>query len=197
MSGAAPLRWRRDPAAGRRIVKVAPGEHHVTDDPEAAIATVLGSCVSACIRDPVAGVGGLNHFMLPESADGVWGKAAASLRYGNFAMERLVNDILRRGGRRELLEIKLFGGARLGGDRIGIGERNADFVEAYLRAEGMVPVARDLRGRHARRLVYLPVCGRAFLLELVEQPAESAEAEARFGRRLGAGPPSGTVELFR
>ena len=181
---------------GMRIVKVGPGEHHVTHDADVAIATVLGSCVAACMRDPVAGVGGLNHFMLPESADGVWSKVMASLRYGNFAMERLVNDILARGGDRTRLEIKLFGGGHLMQDSGRIGERNADYVESYLRAEGMVPLVRQLRGKRARRLVYHAVEGRAFMQELPELDMAVAADERRFRAAMPPRLVAGAIELF-
>ena len=130
------------------------------------IVTVLGSCIAACIRDPIAQVGGMNHFMLPESDDGAWGAASASLRYGNFAMERLINDILCRGGHRSRLEIKVFGGARMIGNTALIGPQNADFVEAYLKDEGLPIAAAHLRGAHARRVHYFPLTGRVRMLEM-------------------------------
>lgn len=186
----------RSPAQGRPLVKVGPGEHHVTGDPEAAIVTVLGSCVAACIRDPAIGVGGLNHFMLPESKDGVWGKASASLRYGNFAMERLINDILSRGGKRARLEVKLFGGGRLAQQSGGVGERNAAYVEAYLRTEGIVPLVSEMGRNWAVRLIYLPVSGRAFLQDLPEGTSRVSDVEARFERALPRRMPVGTIDLF-
>nr|WP_246603248.1 chemotaxis protein CheD [Falsiroseomonas tokyonensis] len=175
-----------DPSAGRRIVRVSPGEHYVTAAPEEAIATVLGSCVAACIRDPVAGIGGLNHFMLPESREGHWGGGTASLRYGNFAMERLIDDILRRGGQRPRLEVKLFGGAQLAQDRGLIGGRNVSFVDAYLRRARLSPLVRQLGGHHARRILYMPVSGQAFMMLLPAATAAAAgdalEAELVAGR---------------
>ncbi|WP_439598653.1 chemotaxis protein CheD [Falsiroseomonas sp.] len=175
-----------NPAAGRRIIKVSPGEHYVTAAAEEAIATVLGSCVAACIRDPVAGIGGLNHFMLPESREGVWGTGEASLRYGNFAMDRLIDDILRRGGQRPRLEVKLFGGAQLAQDRGQIGGRNVSFVDAYLKQAHISPVVRQLGGRQARRILYMPVSGQAFMMLLPDAPARQAWAPR--GAALDAGP---------
>jgi chemotaxis protein CheD len=134
--------------------------------------------------------------MLPHSDDGAWGMAMASLRYGNFAMERLINDILTRGGQRSRLEVKLFGGARLTLDQSGIGERNAAYVEAYLAAEGMVAQVAELRGGVARRLLYLPVEGRAFLQDLPAATARVAAAEVRFGQALPHRLPVGEAELF-
>jgi chemotaxis protein CheD len=186
----------RLPGHGMRSIKVGPGEYHVTDNTEVAIATLLGSCVAACMRDPVAGVGGLNHFMLPESSKGIWGRASASLRYGNFAMERLINDILARGGHRDRIEIKLFGGGCMAQDSGRIGERNADYVESYLRAEGLVPVVRELRGNRARRLVYHAVEGRAFIQELPTQHPGLADAEQRFRGVIPQHLTAGTVDIF-
>ena len=184
------------PAAGRSMTKLIAGEHCVSDDPGAAISTLLGSCVAACIRDPLAGVGGMNHFMLPTSATGSWGIASSSLRYGNFAMERLINDILTRGGQRSRLEAKVFGGARLLADRSGIGERNAAFVRSYLAAEGVRIVAEDLLGTQGRKLVYLPVSGEAFVCQLAQATAQIAEAERHYSRALPGLLPNGSIELF-
>lgn len=194
--GAAPSVRLRHPAAGHVLVKVGPGEHHVSADRRAAISTVLGSCVAACICDPEAGVGGLNHFMLPASHDGVWGQASASLRYGNFAMEQLINDLLLHGAQRARLQVKLFGGARMAHDSGGIGERNARFAEAYLAAEGLVPLVRELGGTQARRVIYIPVGGRAFSSVLPHALQAVALQEVRFGRTLRRQHFSGTVELF-
>ena len=120
------------------------------------LVTVLGSCVSACIRDPVAAVGGMNHFMLPESGGSDWGAASSGMRYGNVAMERLINDILVRGGLRQRLEIKVFGGGNVMKGTSDIGHRNASFVETYLAAESLPIAAADLRGSHGASRSLLP-----------------------------------------
>jgi chemotaxis protein CheD len=166
-----------DPCGAPTAVKINPGEHYVTRNAAEMIVTVLGSCVAACIRDPVAGVGGMNHFMLPESPSGTWGGRSASLRYGNFAMERLVNDILALGGRRDRLEVKVFGGAGMI-DGANIGPRNADFVEAYLREQGLPIAAAHLRGDHARRIHYFPLTGRVLMQEMPREEAGTAETDA-------------------
>ena len=161
------------------------------------LVTVLGSCVSACIRDPVAVVGGMNHFMLPDSTDGGWDVAASGMRYGNVAMERLINDILARGGMRQRLEIKVFGGGNVMKGSSDIGHRNAAFVEAYLAAESIRIAASDLRGSLARRIHYFPATGRVMLLEL--RPMEDhavADDEARYRSKLRFDPVAGSVELF-
>jgi chemotaxis protein CheD len=176
-------------------IRINPGGHYVSRGGNELLVTVLGSCVAACIRDPVARVGGMNHFMLPESDSGAWGTASASLRFGNFAMERLINDILCRGGRRQNLEIKVFGGASMGsGAQVGM--HNAEFVETYLREERLRIVAADLRGDHARRIHYHPMTGRVRMLELARDEAGIATAEQGYVARLRNEPADGSIELF-
>jgi chemotaxis protein CheD len=177
-------------------IKIGPGEHYVTRQKNEAIVTVLGSCVAACIRDPIAGVGGMNHFMLPESTTGRWGGASANMRYGNFAMEVLINDILRHGGQRHRMEIKLFGGATMIASGSTIGPQNADFVEAYLKAEQMSVAAHHLRGHHARRVEYEPFDGRVRLLEMSLDRGDISQSEQRFFVSMRDKAASGSMELF-
>ncbi len=144
--------------------KILPGEYYVTCDNE-VIGTVLGSCISACIRDSIFGVRGMNHFMLPidqrtESTRSVARQISDATRYGNYAMEHLINDILKQGGKRKNLEVKLFGGARVIDGLSDIGEKNANFVLEYLQIENMPVVAEDLRGEHPRKIIYYPKTGR-------------------------------------
>lgn len=179
-----------------RKIKIGPGEHYVTREKNEAIVTVLGSCVAACIRDPVAGVGGMNHFMLPESATGRWGGASANMRYGNFAMEVLINDILRHGGRRSRMEIKLFGGATMIAAGSMIGPQNANFVEAYLKAEKMPVAAHHLRGCHARRVEYEPLDGRVRLLEMSLDRGDLSRNERQFYESMRVSSSGGSMELF-
>lgn len=189
-----------DPRFVEVAVKVFPGEHHVTHLDDEMLVTVLGSCVSACIRDPYAGVGGMNHFMLPEagnSANSGWDTVSSSMRYGNVAMERLINDILVRGGRRERLEIKVFGGGNVMAASSNIGHRNADFVEGYLAAEGLPIAAAHLRGILARRIHYFPATGKVMLMEL--RPNEELgdlQVEALYKTKLESEPVTGSAELF-
>ncbi len=177
-------------------IRINPGGHYVTSDSREMLVTVLGSCVAACIRDPVAKVGGMNHFMLPESDSGIWGIASASMRFGNFAMEQLINDILFRGGRRQNLEIKVFGGASITAGGAQIGMRNADFVETYLREEGLRIIAADLRGMHARRIHYYPLNGLVRMLEMPRVKPELAHSKRNYVVYLRDKPVAGTVELF-
>jgi chemotaxis protein CheD len=149
----------RPRADGLRPVHIVQGEHYVTDDPEVVLTTILGSCVAACLRDPVAGLGGMNHFLLP---GGERGKGDPdSVRYGVHAMELLVNALLSRGARRDRLEGKLFGGARLITGLTDVGEMNATFAEEFLRREGLTHAGGSLRGDAGRRIQYWPVSGRA------------------------------------
>ena len=125
-----------DPRFGKTAVRVLPGEYYVTEDESEMIVTVLGSCISACIRDPLLKIGGMNHFMLPSSDTGQWGQVSAEMRYGNYAMEMLINDLMRRGARRDRLEFKLFGGAHIGTSSSDVGDKNIRFVRTYMRDEG-------------------------------------------------------------
>lgn len=141
-----------------RRIHVGQGEHYVTSEPNVVLSTVLGSCVAMCLRDPVAGVGGMNHFLLPDGA----GKGTdAGRRYGAYLMEVLINDVLKAGGRRERLEAKLFGGGRMFDSLTDVGMANADFAERFLADEGIPIVGSSLRGMGGRRLHYWPISGRA------------------------------------
>lgn len=147
-----------DTSATEKRVHVGQGDHHVTADPNVVLTTVLGSCVALCLTDPVARVGGMNHFLLPEgSMDGM----TASRRYGAYAMEVLINDVLKAGGRRERLEAKLFGGGRMFDSLSDVGAANAAFAERFMRDEGIPIVGGSLGGFGGRRLHYWPTTGRA------------------------------------
>lgn len=155
---------------GERLRHVAQGEYAVTGDRGLVLTTILGSCVSACIRDPVAMVGGMNHFLLPGDAR----TPGDSLRYGVNAMELLINALLDRGAIRSRLEAKLFGGACvIEGISTDVGARNARFAARFLQAEGIAVVGQSLGGAHGRRIRYWPLTGRAAL-----QLVASAEAPA-------------------
>ena len=124
-------------------VHVGQGEHFITSDPSVVLSTILGSCVAMCVRDPLAGVGGMNHFLLPE---GSGAGTDAGRRYGAYAMELLINDMLKAGARRDRLEAKLFGGGRMFDSLRDVGRSNADFAEKFLRDEGIPVVGGSLRG---------------------------------------------------
>lgn len=195
-NAAEPRRYR-DPRFAEMAVKVFPGEHYVTGDSDEMLVTILGSCISACIRDPMTGIGGMNHFMLPNYTAGCWDSTSESMRYGNVAMERLINDILAKGAVRSKLEIKVFGGGNVMGGSANIGHRNADFVEEYLAAESLPIVARHLRGSLPRRLHYFPATGRAMLQELMRTDTDAViRNENNYKSRIQSEPVSGAAELF-
>jgi len=149
-----------DPKSNHQVVRVLPGDHYVSETKNEMIVTILGSCVAACIRDPKTGIGGMNHFMLPESETGNWGAVSATMRYGNFAMETLINEILRTGCTRERLEVKLFGGGNVTPGRVKVGDMNGQFALNYLKYEGLQPAAYDLGGTSPRRIHFYPETGK-------------------------------------
>lgn len=156
---------------GLAAVKLLPGEYYVTTG-NMVLTTVLGSCVSACLRDSVSGIGGMNHFLLPDAAaDPLVFDAAAAMRYGAHAMQVLLSEVIRAGARRERLEAKVFGGGAVLASMtlLNIGERNADFVLRYLLAERIRIAAQDLRGKLARRINFFPVSGRVTVRKLHRQ----------------------------
>ncbi|MFZ1110696.1 MAG: chemoreceptor glutamine deamidase CheD [Rhodomicrobium sp.] len=183
---------------GAHVVRLLPGETYTTSKSDEAIVTVLGSCVSACIRDPKSGFGGMNHFMLPESSTGRWGEElSAAMRYGNFAMEDLINSVLKSGCARKDLEIKLFGGANFTQGVTMIGQKNGDFALSYLKNEGLRPVAMDLGGALGRRIEYHPATGKVARLFLRGTGKDQVvEEERRYGAVLRSKPVEGDVQLF-
>ena len=189
-----------DPKFNAQALKVLPGEYLVTSN-DVMLVTVLGSCVSACMRDPLAGVGGMNHFMLPDAdADAKsssW--ANESARYGGFAMEMLVNDLLKRGASRSRLETKVFGGgAVLPGFTVNnVGERNGRFVLDYLRNEGLTVNGQDLFDVYPRRVHYFPRTGKVMVKRLPSaNDTEVLASERLYRSRLQESPTTGSVELF-
>ena len=144
-------------------INIVQGEQHVENDPNAMLTTILGSCIAACLWDPVRGIGGMNHFLLPgeDNQNQDAGVPGPSARYGVHAMELLVNALLRRGARRESLQAKLFGGARMIRGLTDIGEMNATFAERFLKAERIPISGGSLRGTQGRRIQFWPVSGRA------------------------------------
>lgn len=177
-------------------VKVLPGEYYVTTS-DMLLVTVLGSCVSACIRDREKGLGGMNHFMLAESADP--GGLSASARYGTYAMEILINHLLKLGARRGNLEAKVFGGGRVMASLSSshVGDRNARFVLDYLDTEGIPVKARDLLDVHPRKVYFFPQTGRVLVKKLVRMHNDTlVRRESEYAARLTEAPVVGDIELF-
>lgn len=159
------VRRMRDSRFPHEIAAILPGEFFVSASPM-IVYTVLGSCISACIRDPVVGVGGMNHFMLPKPKDGgndSWGE---STRYGSYAMESLINEILKQGGLKSRLEVKLFGAGKIYEGNIDIGARNAEWVLGFLKTEGLAPVKTDLGDVCPRKVYYFTDSGRVLMKKI-------------------------------
>jgi len=159
------IRRMRDNRFPYEIASILPGEFFVSRDPM-IVYTVLGSCISACIRDPVAGVGGMNHFMLPEPKEKGHDSWGESTRYGSYAMESLINEILKRGGLKRRLEVKLFGAGKIYESNIDIGARNAEWVVMFLRMEGLVPTKTDLGDVFPRKVYYFTDSGRVLMKKI-------------------------------
>ncbi|MBP0596940.1 chemoreceptor glutamine deamidase CheD [Herbaspirillum sp. LeCh32-8] len=178
--------------------KILPGEYFFTHK-DMMIVTVLGSCVSACIRDRVSGIGGMNHFMLPDGGGDDGSPVSASARYGNYAMEILINDVLKAGARRENLEAKVFGGGNVlrGFSAINVGERNAEFVRRYLKAENIRVVAEDLNDIWPRKVYFFPRTGKVLVKKLKQLHNNTlADREKAYASKLVTKPVSGAVDLF-
>lgn len=179
--------------------KISPGEYYFTDK-EMVIVTVLGSCVSACIRDKIFGIGGMNHFMLPDG-----GKAdknspvSESMRYGTYAMEVLINQLLKHGARRENLEAKIFGGGNVlkSFTSMNVGDRNADFVRKYLRDEGIRVTSEDLNDIYPRKVYFFPRTGKVLVKKLKNMHNDTLiRREETYASKLKTDTVGGEIELF-
>jgi chemotaxis protein CheD len=178
--------------------KILPGEYYYTNK-DMLIVTVLGSCVSACIRDRATGLGGMNHFMLPDGGADVGSPVSASARYGTYAMEVLINDLLKAGARRDNLEAKVFGGGAVlkGFTAINVGERNAAFVQTFLKNEKIRIVAEDLEDIYPRKVYFFPRTGKVLVKKLMQTHNDTlAQRENDYANRLKSKPVAGEVELF-
>jgi chemotaxis protein CheD len=191
---------RRFDARVRAVVATLhPGDYYVASDGE-LISTVLGSCVSACIRDARRRIGGMNHFMLPvdrSEGSGAWGStASAATRFGNVAMERLINEILKRGGQRSDLEVKLVGGGKVLDALSDVGARNIRFVRQYVQAEGFRVIGEDLGDLYPRKVLYNPASGSAQVKRLARSDGRVVADETRYMRDIDDTPVGGDIELF-
>jgi chemotaxis protein CheD len=178
--------------ARERVVHVVQGEHAVVCEPGIVLTTILGSCVATCLWDPIAGVGGMNHFLLPgdESGD------SDSMKYGVNAMELLVNGLLQNGALRSRIQAKLFGGAHVIQNLSDIGAKNGQFAHRFLQLENIPCVGQSLGGDRARRIRFWPQTGRAAQMLL-----EATSPEALAAERVRAAAPApasaaGSIELF-
>ncbi|MCF1183693.1 chemoreceptor glutamine deamidase CheD [Marichromatium gracile] len=179
-------------------VKILPGEYYVSNR-DLLMVTVLGSCVGACVRDRASGIGGINHFMLPDDKREEDDRFGRSMRYGDYAMEMLINQLLKLGARRHNLEAKVFGGGNVlpGFKSNMVGERNADFVIDYLDTEGIPLVARDLLGNYPRKIYFFPSSGKVLVKRLRSLHNDTIiERELTYRQRLRQSKVEGEVELF-
>ncbi len=189
-----------DRTYGLDAAKILPGQYYVTDE-EMVIVTVLGSCVSACIRDPDLGIGGMNHFMLPDGdreKEGT-GPLSAAARYGSYAMELLINHLLKMGAQRNRLEAKVFGGGNVlpGFTQINVGQRNSDFVLQFLKDERIRVVASDLVDIYPRKVYFFPATGKVLVKRLIGlRNSTIVKREAEYRDHLDHSPAGGDVELF-
>ena len=158
--------------------KILPGEYYVTGR-NMLLVTVLGSCVAACIRDPMTGLGGMNHFMLPDSGDRS-DVLSSSMRYGGYAMEVLVNQLVKLGANRARLEAKVFGGGAViaGMNSINVGERNTKFVMDFLQMERIPVVSKDVLEIYPRKVCFLPASGKAMVKRLASANTEAPTSES-------------------
>jgi chemotaxis protein CheD len=179
--------------------KILPGEYFATGR-EMVLVTVLGSCVCACLRDKVSGIGGMNHFMLPDSGQDRSNPLGESARYGIYAMEVLINQLLKMGAKRSNFEAKVFGGAAVlrGFTVNNVGESNAEFVLNYLNTEKIFIAAQDLLGDYPRKVYYFPHTGLVRVKKLrVVHNDTIINREADYNKRLYLSKLEGDVELFR
>lgn len=180
-----------------RRINIVQGEQHVDRDPAVMLTTILGSCVAACMYDEVAGIGGMNHFLLPGDQPGSQSATSGSgaMRYGAYSMELLINGLLREGAARHRLKAKLFGGARMLKGLTDVGDSNAAFAERFMRAEGITVVGSSLRGDRGRRIQFWPASGRAQQIEFGAKEDEIFRTERRI-KPLPVPESDGGLELF-
>lgn len=179
-------------------VKILPGEYYVTGR-NMVLVTVLGSCVAACIRDRQTGIGGMNHFMLPDSKNDSGSPVGLAGRYGTYAMELMINQLIKSGARRNNLEAKVFGGGNVmrGFSVANVGERNARFVLDYLKTEKIAVAAQDLLDIYPRKVYYFPNTGRVLVKQLRSMHNDTIiEREQQYVARIRCSEVQGEVELF-
>jgi len=196
-TGTAPnIYWDRQ--LDMQAAKILPGEYFITGR-DLVLVTVLGSCVAACIRDPGARIGGMNHFMLPEAGKESDGLMGAPARYGAYAMEMLINEVVKLGARRSALEAKVFGGGNVLRNltMTNVGSRNAEFVLKFLATERIPVLAQDLESDYARKVYYFPQTGRVRLKMIRDLHNQTIlQREREYGKRIEVQPVGGEVELF-
>ncbi len=190
-----------DKARNAYCIKILPGEYYYTNDNE-YISTTLGSCIAACIWDEKHKVGGMNHFMLPatdkDDTDVTWGDVPTdAARYGNYAMEYLINELLKHGGEKEDFQVKLFGGGKILEGLGNVGERNANFVLDYVKTEGLKLISQDLGDVYPRKVLFDPLSGRAWMKRIRDSADTTLAArEKAYSKTINVEPVSGDIDLF-
>lgn len=174
------------------------GDCLVSNQSQVTFSTVLGSCISACVRDNAANVGGMNHFLLASQSGSSRDRFGESARYGAFAMEQLINMVLSKGtGRKANLEFKVFGGGNIHAGMNDVGLKNIEFVRDFLAEEGYRISSQDLGGTFARRVMFQPHSGRAFVKRLDStDSARLVREELALARRQHVKPVRDDIELF-
>lgn len=171
------------------IVHVIQGQYKIADQPHQVLSTLLGSCVAACMRDPILGIGGMNHFLLPGNDP----NSSNNVKYGAHSMEQLVNALLRKGADRNRLEVQLFGGANIVKGLTKIGTSNCDFSRQFVRDEGFRLVGEDLGGTRGRKIKFKPSTGQV-LVDPIDAMAADSATRTPVRREPRADP--GEVDLF-
>lgn len=189
-----------DKSMNCNAAKIMPGEFYVSNNGE-MIVTVLGSCISACIRDVKLGLGGMNHFMLPTQGENmdIWAGSQVSnaTRYGNWAMEYLINSILSLGGKRKNLEVKVFGGGQVLANMTDIGKRNYEFVHYFLVREGIQIKSEDVGDIYPRKVLYFPDTGAVKVRKLRQVANDTlAKRERSYIEEINQQPCEGEIDLF-
>lgn len=181
---------------GRYTVKIAPGELYVAND-DIVLTTVLGSCVSACLYDPIAGVGAMNHFMLPDGGNHN-DQVSRLARFGSYAMDQLLNEMLKVGCRKEDIQVKVTGGGNIIGGAANIGIKNTQFVIDYLRDDGLNILSADLGGSRARKVVFIPKEGGRLLVRKLDKQENNVliDEEKRYQDTVEHTLDDSDVELF-
>jgi chemotaxis protein CheD len=186
-----------DRAFDKMAAKILPGEFYVTKR-DMLIVTVLGSCVSTCIRDPDQNIGGMNHFMLPQHGGDPKSPLSMSARYGAYAMEVLINQMLSLGAKRERLQAKVFGGGRVLAGMTDVGQRNAEFVREYLSHERIRIQAEDLGDTYPRKVYYFPQTGKVLVKQLRTLHNDTIYTrEKNYAAQLDVVSLTGAADLFR
>lgn len=183
------------------MAKILPGEYYVTNENE-IIGTILGSCVSVCLRDTKLGIGGMNHFLLPSNSAakehrGKYSVIDKAARYGVDAMEHLINDVLKYGGKKNNFEFKICGGGKIMKNLTDIGQKNISFIKNYMEIENYAIDTEDLGGIYPRKIRYFPQTGKLMIMKLRSLHNDTiVKREINYRDKLNVAPVSGEVEIF-